>query len=611
VNWQHFRALVWLRWRLRVNQMKRGGLANVIILALLAAGGVLLVIFLFVALFAVGLLALPQASPWVLLYVWDGLTVVFLFLWTIGLLTDLQRSEALSLQKFLHLPVSLENAFLINYFSSLFSLNLLLFVPATVGLSLGLLLAKGPAMLWLFPLLAGFILMITALTYQFQGWLASLMTNPRRRRTVIVVVTAVFILVCQLPNLVNIVQPWGKKPQDKPAVSVARAEEALQRSLESGKLTRLEYQKRKEAMELEKARAEELKQQRQDEFGRTARLINLCLPPGWLALGAMASAQGDFLSPLVATLGLALIGSASLWRSYRTTVRLYTGQFTAGKRSAAAPAVASKAAKPPDRLLEKQLPGLSEQASAITLSSLRSLTRAPEAKMVLLTPIILVVVFGAMLAKRSINLPEAVRPLLVFGAMSMMLLTMVQIVGNQFGFDRSGFRVFVLCAARRRDILLGKNLAVAPLALGLGTTAAGLLQALYPMRLEHFFAALPQLVSMYFVFCLVANLLAILAPMPIASGSLKPVNPKLIPVLLHLVFVFFLPLAMAPTLLPLGIELLLEELGLVKGLPVCLVFSLVECIGVVWVYSLLLAPEGALLHYREQKILEIVTSKTE
>ena len=48
----------------------------------------------------------------------------------------------------------------------------------------------------------------------------------------------------------------------------------------------------------------------------------------------------------------------------------------------------------------------------------------------------------------------------------MILLTMIQLVGNQFGFDRSGFRVYVLCAAPRRDILLGKNLAVAPLALG-------------------------------------------------------------------------------------------------------------------------------------------------
>ena len=43
------------------------------------------------------------------------------------------------------------------------------------------------------------------------------------------------------------------------------------------------------------------------------------------------------------------------------------------------------------------------------------------------------------------------------------LFGVVQLMANQFGFDRDGFRVFVLSAARRRDILLGKNLSFAPI----------------------------------------------------------------------------------------------------------------------------------------------------
>ena len=46
-------------------------------------------------------------------------------------------------------------------------------------------------------LLAAFLLMVTALTYQFQGWLAALMSNPRRRRTVIMVMTVIFVLIVQ------------------------------------------------------------------------------------------------------------------------------------------------------------------------------------------------------------------------------------------------------------------------------------------------------------------------------------------------------------------------------------------------------------------------------
>ena len=54
-------------------------------------------------------------------------------------------------------------------------------------------------------------------------------------------------------------------------------------------------------------------------------------------------------------------------------------------------------------LLEKRLPWLSEQAATILLSSLQSLLRAPEAKMLLLTPVMMVVVFGAMLLRRSMS----------------------------------------------------------------------------------------------------------------------------------------------------------------------------------------------------------------
>ena len=83
---------------------------------------------------------------------WDGLAVPFLMFWLIGLMTELQRAEALSLDKFLHLPVSLQGVFLINYLSSLVSFTMLFFLPAALALCLALVFAKGPVMLVLFPL---------------------------------------------------------------------------------------------------------------------------------------------------------------------------------------------------------------------------------------------------------------------------------------------------------------------------------------------------------------------------------------------------------------------------------------------------------------------------
>jgi hypothetical protein len=616
VNGQHFRTFLWLRWRLRINQLKRAGTLNAVILLILAVGAVLLAIVLFVAFYLVGLFVLPRASPQVLpqvlLYVWDGLIVAFLFFWCGGVLTDLQRSESLALGKFLHLPVSLTGAFLINYFSSLVSLNLIVFVPAMVGLALGLICGQGPAMLVLLPLLAAFLLMVTAITYQFQGWLAALMVNKRRRRTVIVVVTAVFVLLCQVPNLVNLVRPWHRMP-DLDVMALRNREVAeLQRGLAAGKMTVPEFQQRlAELQRVHQAQGQERDRQTWQEVERTARILNACLPPGWLPLGAANAAEGQFLPAVLGTLGLALLGTASLWRSYRTTVRLYTGHFSGGKRRPAA--VAVRAAKPATAvsLVERQLPWLTEQASAIALAGFRSLTRAPEAKMMLMTPFILVLVFGSILLTKRMDPPELVRPLMTFGAMLMVLLSMAQIIANQFGFDRSGFRVFVLCPARRRDILIGKNLALAPLALSLAMVMAVLLQVLYPVRIDYFLTVLPQFIAMYLLTCMLANWLSILAPMPIAPGSLRPTNAKVVPVLLQMVFVFLFPVALTPTLLPLGVEALLTWLGWAQGIPIGLALSVAECVGIVYLYDLVVGLQGNVFHAREQRILEIVASKAE
>ncbi|HZY88763.1 MAG TPA: hypothetical protein VFE78_28320, partial [Gemmataceae bacterium] len=316
------------------------------------------------------------------------------------------------------------------------------------------------------------------------------------------------------------------------------------------------------------------------------------------------------------TLGLALLGTASLWRSYRTTVRLYTGHYTGGKARpvpAAPPNV--KPAAPPGKaaghLLERELPWVSEQAAVVALAGLRSLLRAPEAKMLLLTPVILVVVFGSILFINKIEPPPELRPLMAYGAMSAVLFCMAQLVGNQFGFDRSGFRVFVLSPAPRREVLLGKNLAVAPLVLVLGVTALVLLEVVYPMPAASFLACLPQLVSMYLVFCLLANCLSVLAPLRIQPGTMKPINYKVGPILFHMAFLFLCPLALAPTLLPLGVESLLEQLHWGTGGVVYLALSLAVCAGVVYLYRTALTWQGDLLQAREQKILEVVTTREE
>src|SRR5262249_7334194 len=152
-----------------------------------------------------------------------------------------------------------------------------------------------------------------------------------------------------------------------------------------------------------------------------------------------------------------------------------------------------------------QLPGLPEQAAAVAVAAFRSVLRAPEAKMAMILPIILVLIFGSIFLAQDVSPPSAVRPLIAFGAMALVLVCAVQLVGNQFGYDRGGFRAYVLSPIPRRDILLGKNMAVAPIALALILVIVVALECLCPMRIDYFLMALVQGVAMFLLFCLLAN----------------------------------------------------------------------------------------------------------
>src|SRR5947209_7646968 len=111
MNREHLRTFLWLRWRLRINRFKRAGTANAIVVAILAVAAGLFAVLAFLALILIGRTALATASGPVILLVWDGIVALFVFFWLAGLIAELQRSESLSLEKFLHLPVSLSGVF--------------------------------------------------------------------------------------------------------------------------------------------------------------------------------------------------------------------------------------------------------------------------------------------------------------------------------------------------------------------------------------------------------------------------------------------------------------------------------------------------------------------
>jgi len=616
VNWEHFKTYVWVRWRLSANQVRRSGVLGMIIAAILTAMRALGGIVMFVVGLLVGLLALRQAEPWIVLAVWDGAVAGFIFFWLIGLMSELQRTELLSLNNFMHLPVSPTGAFLINYVGSSIGLSLILFLPAMIGLGAGLTLSRGPALLLTFPLVAAFFLMVTAVTYQFRGWLAGMMTNPRRRRTIIAVVTVLFILVFQIPNIWNNLNPAARARRQEMR-DASRKHAALEEEHAAGRITREEYEKRRSAGQA----AWNLERRREDEKSRKILWsVSMAVPPGWLPYGTATAVQGRGLPALAGFAGMVLIGVASLWRSYRTTIRLYLGDFR-GKRARRKIGTQAAPEQSPQiragmrgraAFLEKRLPWVSEHASAISLMCFRALVRAPEVKMTLLTPVIMLIVFGGMAVGRKGDPGILARPLIALGlAAAILIFGLTTLVGNQFAFDRGGFRAFVLSCAPRRDILLGKNLSLFPLAILLMALMVGVSQWLHPMRLDHLAAVLVQTIPMYLLFCLAGNMLSILSPIALKTGSGQPAPHQGTRVLFQIVFMFVLPLLIGLTLLPLGVEALFAFMQWAAWFPAFLILGLFQAAVVLWLYCAALHWQGSLLERRERKILEVVCSKVE
>jgi hypothetical protein len=499
---------------------------------------------------------------------------------------ELQRSESIDLARLMHLPVSLREVFVFNYLASHVTLSLLIVLPTMLGLALGLVWGRGPLMLLLAPLVLSFIFMITAWTYCLRGWLATLMANKRRRRTIVVAMAMVMVLVGQLPNLYfNLL----RKHDWRPPSEKAKPEEVAAWSAEN-----------------ERANA-----RLKSNFVAAHTFVPLL----WLPDGAKHLVGSRPLPAILELTGCLVLGVLGLRRAYRTTLRYYHGKTDTGHAPVPATAPAPAATPVPirgSRFMEARPRGVPEQAAALALATLRSLTRAPEVKMSLGMPLVMAVVFGLVFFGRTgPNLPEAAKPFIATSVIGFVSFFLFQFYGNQFGYDRDGFRALVLTPVDRRLILLGKNLATAPLAFGAGAIVlivAGVLLRLPSLAVV---AGLFQLLTMLCVLSIAGDYLSIIAPYRIQAGSMKASKLPAKTMLLMMLCTFLMPIILLPTYLAPLAEFLWRLGEGPAFVPVNLVCSAGIAAVALLAYRVALNPLGRLLQSREIEVLNTVTAEIE
>jgi hypothetical protein len=238
--------------------------------------------------------------------------------------------------------------------------------------------------------------------------------------------------------------------------------------------------------------------------------------------------------------------------------------------------------------------------------------RAPEVKMAWGTGFLVTLILGVFVLFRAApKIPELAKPFVLTGSMAFSLFMLVQFLANQFGFDRQGFRAFVLSPVDRRLILLGKNLATWPVGAAFGLILLVVQSIWLRVPVLTALAALFQLVTLLLFGSLGGNLLSIFVPFRVQSGSLKPTK---MPALATIAMVFchmFFPVIMVPVFAPPLLELLWRYADWPAVVPVNLIGSMALAGLTAFLYWQTLGSYGRLLQQREIKILNTVTAEQE
>jgi ABC-2 type transport system permease protein len=660
---------VWLRYRIRHNQVTHSSK----ILQAFAVLGMFFVVMSTISVWGCGLLAgafVPRLIGLDNNYLlWDLAALVALLSWTVHVLNEAQRGDPISLDRILHLPVSPGQAFVVNYLSSLGSTVFLMAAGGFLGLVIGSLFSVGPkAILFFFPMFA-FLFAMTAITYWLQGWIAGLMANPRKRQTIIVMIPIAIILITQVP--VQLIQ-WSSQstrlesnppvnPKDASPPNEAKSESTpeettVKDSSESqtpavksdsdastseadavtppedttgvegnslvtptdAEVTSADAKDAsidaKNASEIGAKKKQERREAMFERLKSIASIANIAFPPLWPAGAIQSWSTGSIWNPvpMFFSLVMFLIGVQALRLSHRASLRYWRGEED--KKKIASPKTKAKAVRvqKESRLCEISLPWISEETSAVVGMTWATMKRAPEIKMFMLLPMILPLILLMVFRERMSTSNDYLKLTIICGFSTFFLLVASGVAGNMFAYDRSGFRVFVLSGMDRTRILLGRNLAFAPLLGLLSTLCIVGFAILYGVSLRSTCLAMLTTLTMLPPYFLVMNLMAILTPFPLAVGSIQPKHFDFTTVVINVWLSMILPFILMVSMIPIGVYFLTNSfLPSMAWIPWEVFVGIGMSAASFGVYRLILPWQGQLLAKREKEMLRIVTSKVE
>lgn len=608
---QQWMALLQAYWRGKLNRWVRDSVIS------RTVGSIFLVLFCLAILawFAISCLlgvAITRGSDpsetLANLAVWNGLSVMFFVFWVVGLFNDATRGDTLSLQRLMHLPISPASVFGFNYLLSWINIPLIFLLVSGCGLVIGSSYKLGVFELWKLIPVISFAALISAWTSHLQGKLMIWMVNPKTRTRIMTIMPIALALF---------------------GFGIAFGSHFLRRLSDTPNIV----------------------------YG--IRVADACCPLLWLA---------DVLSGKSLLGPWAVIWIPSMWllttwslvANYKMTRKYYQDGFDATQSHVDGNSK-SKGFSVVDRgklvWMERSFPGLSEAASAIAAMTWTTFWRSPQLKLAMLIPLIQPFFFLLLFSQRPwdrnnapppapppsvvegkgeaerdskkdsvdaaanriarsasgfASLSEYLEGGFLFGFAVFAMFMGSTFAANIFGFDRSGFRFWVLSSIPRVEILRGRNWIFGLMVLCIGFCAILVAAVFWGYPLRRAIEAIGAVFAFVPIYMVLTNLISILAPFPMASQGFQPKEFSWKAIVLNLALSMLIPLLMFLCCIPWGIEWVLHTtLAATRVVPWALILFPFLVLLSYWVYEKLLELVAELFQSQELSLLKTVTSIVE
>jgi len=554
------------------------------------------------------------------------LSIFFLSFWALGLLTELQRSDSISYRNLAHLPIPLREVFLFNYLASHDSRSCILFFVSSTSFILGLMLPYGVRMALVIILIVLMIMSITSWTFAFRSWISCLMGNKRKRAQAMMWGTWVIGIIASLPFVFMMLHDPSGQELSLAELNSAEAQFMLEEDRflsREREETRASYEQRRMVIlrYLAALKENEAAVERNVKLDQISVIGEILIPFAWPAATSMRIAsefQGTYVRALayaMCFIGICVLG---LRRAYRIMQSEYMMPRSGGiVHRSARPTASRPIVMIRGNWLKRKIPGLSDAASAVTWGTMRRLSRIPQIKLGFLGMIILLGFIGLSslrLWSDSENwdfLSNEYVSFIPVGAVMASSFAFGSLRYNIFGIDGKGFGSLALSNISRRDILLGKNLALLPLFFVTMASILTLLCFLLEIPAMSIISAIFQFITYHCVMFTLGNYMSMKMPFCPRSDNIHfPVKRiplsmwlcvYILELLIPLLLMFFLSI-------PAFIEIFSRQADFFS-FHWHAILSFLFAVAALTAYSKVLTHQGELLWRREIAILDVVAAK--